>query len=621
MPIFNTAVILWSWGVPVSLRDKSWYEQYFFNQFHGHAAYWLNQSKGDLLIDGQVFDWVFDASPERDFSNRKGVAELAMGHLESANDIDFSGFEGIVVVLGVPKSKNVNGGSTGAKSRSRSHNAVITRLDDPFDFICHELGHAIGLQHSFTWNTAFNVIGEKPGGYGHPHCIMSAMAYGGFGEAHHDAMQPLGSIDEYRDVGPSVNGVTALSRGWIDAVNVNLLPGFSGEFEVRARQWLGQDPALPPQALHLMSPDGSTRVVEFYESRDYDRGLHANRLIITQDSGGLADQHYPGKHSGTYLSSVALPAALAGPAAVINVPGPIGLIPLFYDPVRHVLKVRVLAKVASGGVIAMSSSLSAETATVGSGSVTFNPGDRFCVTGTWTFDIVERRETCVIEASHPRFHPGSSVSWTIDGLPCTSSPLTIRKTVSVADAKRLDITKKIDVKVAFTIEATPTGSRLTLRNRPEDESYNLRVEASFKTSVAASTAGDDIRFSGRDIQFPPKFTERYVECHKAFIRKKLQDTKFKVVFDPTKIHDIPPPLREEIHGWLGGLADRLDAGDRAGYETAAAALRHHIGLPDAKLIFFEPRDTVRFEALLEDVTAPAHEWRQGLTEEHGEHEG
>jgi len=587
MAIYNIAVILWQWGQPVTLNNRSWYEEYFFNPVYGQAGYWLKQSDGDVVLSGRVFDWVFDTAAQRDFSKRGDTAKMVVDLMENDHGADLTSYQSIVVVLGIPKDVNSDGGSWPVQSRNAWHHALVMHLRDPFDFVSHELGHGIvGPPHSFTWNAAFQVIGENPGGYGHRHCIMSAMAYGGNGEARHDAFAPLGLQPEYRSIGPSLNGVAAKARGWINTHDVVLTPGFNGEFEIRSRQWMGRDPAQPPQGIHVTKPDGNTYVVEFYESLGWDTGLSRPYLILTQDKGGLADFHYPGKHSGTYIDSILLaPAALTGPRSVINDGGSLGIIPIFYDPARHVLRVQVNANNLFGGVIAMAEAVSTVPRKVGSGRVTFHPGERFCVTGEWPFDWMENSQTLTIDASHPRVDPGSTVTWTIDGvpLPPDKDRLALTKTVMVPDPKRLDLTAHVPIEIGYRIEPIPNGSRLTLTNRPQDDNYSVEVGVTFTTNVASGSASRTVDFTGRECHFPPEFYEAFSECMASFLKKKLHDSQAVVVFDPGQIHQVHPEFAGELADWLGGLAHSLDRGDREGFDMAAAALRHRLRLPDAKL--------------------------------------
>lgn len=587
MVIYRIAVILWRWGEPGQLQDRSWYEEYFFNPVYGQAGYWLKQSDGDVILTGGVFDWVSDPEAQPDFSDRTVTADVVTFLMQYEHGADLTNYDSIVVVLGIPKGVKSDGGSTRVNTRYNSHHAVVASSGDPFDFVAHELGHGIlGAAHSFTWNTAFQAIGESPGGYGHRHCIMSARVYGGNPEAEHDAPAPRGLLQEYQSIGPSLNGVTANARGWIHTHDVTLTPGFVGEFEIRSRQWMGRDPLQPPQGIHITKPNGNTYVVEFYESLDWDSGLPCPYLILTQDKGGLADFHYPESHSGTYLDSIRLePAALTGPRAAINNEGSLGVMPMSYDPARHVLTVKVNASHLSSGPIAMAEALSSVSKVVGSGHVTFLPGERFCAIGEWPFDLAEVSQTLTIDATHPRVHPGSAAIWTIDAVPLTTDmdKLTLTKTVMIPDPKYLNVTSHETVEIGYKIESLGNGSRLTLTNRPQDYNYSIEVGVTLKTSVASGSASQTVDITGREIRLPPEFYEAWTECMASFLKKKLHESQSVVVFDPGQIHKVPSEFADELRHWLDGLSHILDRGDREEFERVAATLRYRLRLPQAKL--------------------------------------
>lgn len=606
MAVFNIAVFLWSWNPPGNLHDVAWYRDYFFNSVHGHTGYWLKQSSNRLCLTGQIFDWYAEPGPEPDFSDRPKTARQMIGHTEEQHDFDFELFDAVVVILGIPPGKSSAGGSAGTIKTSNGHvNAMVARIGDPFGFMAHELGHMIGLDHSFTYDINYQIEGDGPGGYGHPHCIMSHDGYGiGYAEAHHDAALPLGQFPEYRGIGPSLNGATALAREWIDAYSVTLTPGFEAEYVIRARQWGGRHPYDPPQGIRLLTPEGETFVVDFYESSGWDKGLIGNRLVLTQDKGGLGEKNYPHTHVGTWLASLRLRAPLSGPQGVINAPGPIGLVPLFYDAQNHLLRVRVKHGVVSGGVIAMAYDVVTVPLSGHAVTVDFEPGERFCVTGQWTCFETFNRQTATLEATHPRAHPGTAVDWTLDGAPCFAPSGTVKlagKTVSVAHPKDLNLSAARDIEIDYRIEAIPNGSRLILTNRPEDESYQVEAAASFRTSVAEGRCTETVDFSGREYVYPQEFWDRYGECLGAFLKRKVRDAQVKITFDPDQWKR-PLPLEFGIEGWLDALTASVVSGDKAGFDLAVATMRHRLKQPDLKLLVFDMAD--RLEVQARDGPAP-----------------
>jgi hypothetical protein len=69
-------------------------------------------------------------------------------------------------------------------------------------FSAHEMGHGYGLDHSFDTSAAKN--GNRPGEYGDPLDIMSAMS-----------VQSFSSVGPYGTSGPGVNTPTLLKLGWM----------------------------------------------------------------------------------------------------------------------------------------------------------------------------------------------------------------------------------------------------------------------------------------------------------------------------------------------------------------------------------------------------------------------
>lgn len=133
-----------------------------------------------------------------------------------------------------------------------------TRVKDRFDFVAHELGHALRVTHSFG-DPAFKDPGEDYGGYAHPYCVKSAMAYGGIGGPYFPAA-PRGGRPEYSGLGPSLNATTALRRGWLHARTYDPATAGPAVFTLRSRHWRGRDTGLPPQAVEVLAPGGRNYV-------------------------------------------------------------------------------------------------------------------------------------------------------------------------------------------------------------------------------------------------------------------------------------------------------------------------------------------------------------------------
>ncbi|MFD8754397.1 reprolysin-like metallopeptidase [Kitasatospora sp. NPDC059577] len=242
MPVVRTAVLLTEFpaGQPLDLQgDAPWYVSCLFSPTHGQAAYWPKQTAHDMPFDGEAFDRALFEDPAPDPSDRETTVHRVIRAMEDDRNTDFSPFDVVVVVLGLRDGYPSNGGSTTATSRHRRHHGIVTRSGDRFDFLAHELGHALGLTHSFG-DPAFKDPGEDYGGYAHPYCIMSAMAYGGIGGPFIPAT-PRDGRREHSALGPGLNATTAPGRGWIHADTYNPAAAGPAEFTLRRRHWLGRD--------------------------------------------------------------------------------------------------------------------------------------------------------------------------------------------------------------------------------------------------------------------------------------------------------------------------------------------------------------------------------------------
>ena len=491
MPVVRAAVILMAYPAGQSLNlkmDVHAYVQYFFNPDYGFKAYWLKQTDNDLLFDGAVFDWRVHTTPNPDLSNRTTVAKAAVDIMQSEHGVDFSPFDVIIVILGIKPSIPSDGGSTGVQSAHRSHHAIVARVGDPFDFIAHEIGHAFDLPHSFG-SLLFQTAGEVPGGYAHPYCIMSAMSYGGLASPYAPT-PPRNNWPEYSPLGPSLNAVTALGRGWIHAHSFVMPGSNTQELVLRSRHAGGRDLGRPPQAVEVRAANGDTFLVEYREDAadGWDRGQGAPLLIVAQGRGGTGEKAKPGKFSGTYLAKRSLPVVLGGSGHMYRGPG-FGFVILDRSVLDHTVRIRLSPGNVPVPTVNAASSLTMDRSVVGQGITTWEPGEKFCYEGAWRYTKFAQHQTWTFEVTCNDAAPPFTAVWTVEGTVLTTSPqtVTVSKTVTVANASMNSVIVNQFVSIVCEVEPLPNGSRLRARDTPNHETYGFSVQVALSSSIGACT--------------------------------------------------------------------------------------------------------------------------------------
>lgn len=162
--------------------------------------YWSDTTGGWLdFLDSAMMPWVDIAVPAADTSRDK-QAELAFAALRAANPgfDPLAGFHGALVIthpgqVTVPNPQGAmpgqpptivvgfDGGSTVVGNLPTS---VIPVLPSDHTFLCHELGHTLGFDHTFgldnngtDWdpNDGTNVLAPE---YGSPYDLMSSASFG-----------------------------------------------------------------------------------------------------------------------------------------------------------------------------------------------------------------------------------------------------------------------------------------------------------------------------------------------------------------------------------------------------------------------------------------------------------
>jgi hypothetical protein len=156
-------------------------------------------------------------------------------------------------------------------------------------------------------------------------------------------------------------------------------------------------------------------------------------------------------------------------------------------------------------------------------------------------------------------------------------------TVRVANPKFQTTHDSRPITLSYDIEPLPNGSRLKLRNRPQDESFKLRIEATLSNSVGSGSAVTWVDFVGHEYVYEPAFYEHRDACFQTFIDVGKRYRPYKVVPFPQLWEQIDPLRQTRVAAWLDALADQWERGDRQLYEQGAQALAQELGVPDLGL--------------------------------------
>lgn len=530
MKIINAAVILLALRenetVPLNLpRDRAWYERFFFDPRDGIRAYFERVSSGDVLVHGRVLDWlvVNDLNWKLNTTSDRGPATQLAIKLHEDRGMDFSEYNLVALMVAAPSmgcdktdgtapKHCVNDGSSGTTSSSgKYHHAILARDGASFDFMVHEVGHGLGLDHSCGNNPQFKTLYGYPTEYGHPFCVMSASSYGGRG-ASWTAPAAGDPRPEYVGRCPMVNAATCQALGWIDAQVYNPATDGLRSFVLTNLEWARRGVTAPP-AVQVTTPEGAF-VIEYRGPAAWDLGQQEPMVIVNQGAGGRADLMHPGTHSGTYLGHIAKGFDPNRAGSVVNV-GAFGveLMDLSKDLSTATVRLR------PGRVELTPSKLTARlqlrhAVTLSEGSTTFAPGERLCVSGTWGYQHVGNHQEAIFEATWARARAETTFTWEVAGTAITDAAgaLQWRTTLREATPNLTHATIERDVEVAYEVESIPGGSKLTLRNRPGDETYDIAAKVKMTDPVASAEATETVCFTGMQYLYPPEFYEAEQRC-------------------------------------------------------------------------------------------------------------
>jgi hypothetical protein len=423
---------------------------------------------------------------------------------------------------------------------------------------------------------------------------------------------PLGGWPEYAHLGPSLNAVTALGLGWVDAHTYDLAGGIPTDFELRSRHWGGRNPTLPRQALEVRAADGKTYVVEFRENAAWDAGQQTPALIVAQGKGSTADVAYPNSHSGTYLSLLRFPITLGSIGSAYLAPG-FAIEVLDWSPGTHSVRIRVTSGQLKRTFVQSSSKVElVQTVVLERGMTTWQPGEKLCVEGTFQYNKLSKSQAATFEMTYGLAVPPTTATWIVEGTTLTQSVQTVSvtKEVRVANAK-LDAAVAIrTVTIHCSIQTLPTGSALRLTNVPADESYDVAVTGTIRTAVGSATETFLEEFEGIEYDYGRDFNRARLHCLADLSDPGSRYATYEVLVEPDLWRKIPKKRHERLE-LLAKILGRLRSrDDQTAYNLGVKELPAVIGVASAELRVL-PRSVAMGSALPQGHPAPPAQDLQG----------
>jgi hypothetical protein len=587
--IINAAVILLALreneGVRLNLpRDRAWYERFFFDPRDGVRAFYDRNSSGDVLVHGRVLDWVVVNNlgwDMADNTDRGPATELAI-KLHEQQGTDFSEYNLVALVVAAPANFPINDGSASAVSATgKYHHAILARDGMGFDFIVHEVGHGLGLDHSCGNDPRFKTDYGQPTEYGHPFCVMSAAAYGGRGAAWYPPA-PGEPRPEYVGRCPWINAATARALGWIEAHNYNPAIDGSRTFVLTSLDRGGRGMTNPP-AVQITTPDG-VFVVEYRGPSDWDVGQRDPVIIVNQGAGGRADLMHPGTNSGTYLAHIQKGFDPNLPGSVVNADGfGLELADVALD--SSTATVRFTHGRVNLMPLNLIGSLQLRRAVVlAEGSTTFNPGDRLCVSGTWQYQRVGNLQEATFDATWARARAETVFAWQVAGSAIKDAGGELRWSgpIKKATPKLTHISANRKIRVNYQVTPIPGGSRLTLRNDAEDETYQLGVIVRMTDPVATSSASETVIFTGVEYVYPREFYEAEQRCLDQF-EDPNRLPSHRIVLPGDLWRRLDPDEAAQVRGRIAVLEQIRAAGNTTAFTQGRRELARQLGISVAQI--------------------------------------
>lgn len=254
--------------------------------------YYRDVSYGGMDIETTVMGWYDAPFATNNTLNRYQRIQEAANAVPDSAGIDFSAYDGIVLVTNKPQDGGAWGVGKQAITIKNNDYQLGLVVFDPYSmytaFAAHEVGHGLGFQHSFDNS-------NPPVEYGDPFDVMSALDTRQFGTPNY----PAEAAESGPNVGagPGLNIPNLLTLGGLpsDRLAIFVVGSEITAFTIAA---LSHPEVSAPLGIKIVNPAAPNDfiTIEYRESDGWDQGFGANTVLIHEFKVGSSPYSFLQRH-------------------------------------------------------------------------------------------------------------------------------------------------------------------------------------------------------------------------------------------------------------------------------------------------------------------------------------